>query len=84
MPKFANFLKELLSGKRKLEELSTITMSGECFAILQNKLPKKLKNPKGFILPYLIASLSVEKALIDLRASEIMHDDSLVQGKDPP
>ena len=34
MPKYAKFLKELLSNKRKLEELSTVTLSEECSIIL--------------------------------------------------
>ena len=86
MPKYAKFLKELLSNQRKLEELFTITLSEQCFVILQNKLPKKLKDPRVFTLPYLIGSLLVEKALANLKGSEIMHDDSLelylVQGKE--
>ena len=34
MPKYAKFLKELLSNKRKLEELAIVTLSEECSAIL--------------------------------------------------
>ena len=34
MSKYAKFLKELLSNKRRLEELSTVTLSEECSAIL--------------------------------------------------
>ena len=69
MPKYAKFLKDLLSNKRKLEELSTVTLSEECSAIVQNKLPKKLKDPGSFTIPCLIGSLSVDKALADLGAS---------------
>ena len=69
MPKYAKFLKELLSNKRKLEEPSTVILSEKCFAILQNKLPKKLKDPMSFTLPYLIGSMSVEKALVDPQVS---------------
>ena len=69
MPKFTKFLKELLSNKRKLEELFIVTLSEEWFAILQSKLPKKLKNLRSFTLPRLIGSLSVEKALANLGAS---------------
>ena len=69
MPKYARFLNKLLSNKRKVKELSTMTLSEECFAILQNKLPKKLKDPRSFTLPYLISNLVVEKALANLRAS---------------
>ena len=36
---------------------------------MQNKLPKKLKDLGSFTLPYLIGSLLVEKALMNLVAS---------------
>ena len=69
MQKYAKFLKELLSNKRKLEELSTVTLSEECLAILHNKIPKKPKDPGSFTLPCLNGNLLVEKALVDLEAN---------------
>ncbi|XP_022024609.1 uncharacterized protein LOC110924945 [Helianthus annuus] len=39
MPKYAKFLKDLLTNKKKLEELSTVILSEECSAVVQNKLP---------------------------------------------
>ena len=62
-------MKELLSNKRKLEELSTVTLGGECSAVLLNKLPRKLKDPGSFMIPCLIGDLPIEKALADLGAS---------------
>ncbi|KAK8935660.1 hypothetical protein KSP39_PZI013348 [Platanthera zijinensis] len=69
MPKYAKFLKDLISNKRKIEELSLVTLSEECSAILQNKLPQKLKDPGSFSIPCLIGDLQVNKALADLGAS---------------
>ncbi|KAK5836570.1 hypothetical protein PVK06_012362 [Gossypium arboreum] len=69
MPTYVKFLKELLTNKRKFEGLSTIELNEECSAILQNKLPTKLKDPESFTIPCLIGSLNVEKALVDLGAS---------------
>ncbi|XP_027347985.1 uncharacterized protein LOC113859397 [Abrus precatorius] len=69
MPKYAKFLKDLLSNKKKLEELATVTLNEECSAILQNKMPKKLKDPGSFTLPCLIGRLIVNRALADLGAS---------------
>ncbi|XP_076945863.1 uncharacterized protein LOC143617091 [Bidens hawaiensis] len=69
MPKYAKLLKEVLSNKKKLEELSCVTLNEECSAVLQNKLPKKMTNPSNFIIPCLIGSLSVSNALADLGAS---------------
>ncbi|KAK9050876.1 hypothetical protein SSX86_030154 [Deinandra increscens subsp. villosa] len=69
MPKYAKFLKDLLTNKRKLEELSTVTLNEECSAVLQNKLPQKMKDPGSFTIPCSIGSLSVSNALADLGAS---------------
>ncbi|XP_076924979.1 uncharacterized protein LOC143587619 [Bidens hawaiensis] len=69
MPKYAKFLKEVLSNKRKLEELSHIIPNEEFYAILQNKLPKKMIDPGIFIIPYLIRNLLVNNVLADLGAS---------------
>ncbi|XP_022041043.1 uncharacterized protein LOC110943612 [Helianthus annuus] len=69
MPKYAKFLKDILSNKKKLEELSQVTLNEECSAVLQNKLPKKMNDPGSFTIPCLIGSLSVINALADLGAS---------------
>ncbi|KAK5838916.1 hypothetical protein PVK06_007663 [Gossypium arboreum] len=69
MPTYAKFLKELLTNKRKFDDLSTVELNEECLTILQNKLPNKLKDPRSFTIPCLIGSLNVEKALADLGAN---------------
>ncbi|KAJ0513385.1 putative nucleotidyltransferase, Ribonuclease H [Helianthus annuus] len=69
MPKYAKFLKDLLTNKKKLEELSTVTLSEECSAVVQNKLPKKMTDPGSFTIPCLIGDLTVSHALADLGAS---------------
>ena len=69
MPRYAKFLKDLLSNKKKLEEISSAPIGVGCSAILLNKLPKKLKDPGSFTIPYLIGGMSVERALADLGAS---------------
>ena len=69
MPTYEIFLKELLTNKRKFEELSIVELNEECSTILQNKLPTKLKDPGSFTVPCLIGSLNVEKVLADLGAS---------------
>ncbi|GJT92361.1 putative nucleotidyltransferase, ribonuclease H [Tanacetum coccineum] len=69
MPKYAKFLKDLLTNKKKLEDLSTVIMSEECSAVLDGKLPKKMSDPGSFTIPCLIGNLSVHNALADLGAS---------------
>ncbi|XP_075480619.1 uncharacterized protein LOC142521276 [Primulina tabacum] len=69
MPSCAKFLKEILSNKRKLVDFETVKLSGECYAILQNKLPPKLKDPGSFSIPCTIGTSNFSKALCDLGAS---------------
>ncbi|KAG8491362.1 hypothetical protein CXB51_014485 [Gossypium anomalum] len=60
---------DLLVNKRKLDEASHVELNTVCSAILQNKLPQKLKDPGSFTIPCLIGSLDVNNALADLGAS---------------
>ena len=69
MPTYAKFLKEILSKKRKIEEDETVNLTEECSAIIQNKLPPKLKDPGSFSIPCVIGSEIVKKAMCDLGAS---------------
>ena len=49
MPAYAKFMKDILSRRRRLsEESDTIMLTEECSAILQRKLPPKLKDPGSF------------------------------------
>lgn len=47
MPRYAKFLKELFMNKRKLEEVSTVTLSEKHLAIISKKIPRKEKDPGG-------------------------------------
>ncbi|EOY19037.1 Uncharacterized protein TCM_043679 [Theobroma cacao] len=69
MPSYLKFLKEILTKKRKLEEFETVALIEECSAIIQNKLPPKLKDPGSFSIPCTIGSFKISKALCDLGAS---------------
>ncbi|XP_022864581.1 uncharacterized protein LOC111384524, partial [Olea europaea var. sylvestris] len=51
MPSYAKFMKDILSNKRKLEDNETVMLTEECSAILQHKLPPKLKDPGSFTIP---------------------------------
>ncbi|KAH9780125.1 hypothetical protein KPL71_007966 [Citrus sinensis] len=66
---YAKFMKEILSNKRKFEEHETVMLTEDCTAILQNKLPPKLKDPRSFNIPCTIGNTYFEKALCDLGAS---------------
>ncbi|GJW85902.1 reverse transcriptase domain-containing protein [Tanacetum coccineum] len=45
MPNYGKFLKELISNKHKIEQISTAFLRDESFVILQNKVPPKLRDP---------------------------------------
>jgi hypothetical protein len=69
MPSYAKFMKEVLTNKRKLEDYETVMLTEECSALLQNKLPPKLKDPGSFTIPCTIGDKYFEHALCDLGAS---------------
>ena len=68
MSNYAMFMKELMAKKRKLEDYVIVKLTEECSAILQRKLPHKVKDPGRFIIPWAIGNSPFEKALCDLRA----------------
>ena len=65
-PKYTKFLKDLLTNERRLEKASTVELSKKCSAILQNKMPYKLKDPGSFTIPCLTGDSIEEKALAGL------------------
>ncbi|KAM6578459.1 hypothetical protein CsatB_030296 [Cannabis sativa] len=69
MPTYLKFMKDILSKKRKLEEFEMVALTEECSAVLQKKLPPKLKDPGSFNIPCSIGGSIQTKALCDLGAS---------------
>ncbi|GJU22307.1 reverse transcriptase domain-containing protein [Tanacetum coccineum] len=69
MPSYGKFLKDLVSNKSKMEQISVAFLNEECLAIVQNKLPPKLGNPGSFLIPCTIAGSVKYLALADLGAS---------------
>jgi hypothetical protein len=69
MPSYAKFMKGILSRKLKLEDLDTVALTEECSAVLQQKLPPKLKDPGSFTIPCTIGNQLFSKCLCDLGAS---------------
>ncbi|XP_031095181.1 uncharacterized protein LOC115999474 [Ipomoea triloba] len=51
MSRYAKFLKDLLSNKRKLAKSATVVLGKECSAILHKSVPRKLKDPRSFTIP---------------------------------
>ena len=69
MPSYVKFMKDILSKKRRLSDFETGNLTEECSAILQRKLPQKLKDPCNFTIPYTIGNSIFERVLCDLGAS---------------
>ncbi|GKE17821.1 putative nucleotidyltransferase, ribonuclease H [Tanacetum coccineum] len=69
MPKYAKFIKDLLSNKAKFEETSKVTLNERCSVVLLNKIPLKEKDPGSFTIPCTIGRVGIDKALADLDAS---------------
>ncbi|XP_062100221.1 uncharacterized protein LOC133806104 [Humulus lupulus] len=77
MPNYANFMKEVMSKKRKLEDYEIVKLTEECSAIIKRQLPEKLKDPGSCTFPCVIGELHIEKALCNLGAKVIATTISL-------
>ena len=69
MPSYVKFMKKILANKKKFGEYETISLTEECNAILQKKLPLKLQDPSSFAIPFSIGNLLSCKVLCYLGAS---------------
>ncbi|XP_062107883.1 uncharacterized protein LOC133818823 [Humulus lupulus] len=69
MPSYVKFMKDILSKKRKMEDFETVALTEECSAILQKKLPPKLRDPGSFTIPCTIGRIEGINALCDFGAS---------------
>ena len=69
MPNYVKFMKEIMSNKKMLEAYGTMNFSENYSAIIQQKLPEKLKDPGSFIISCIIGEHTFRKALCDLGAS---------------
>ena len=66
---YAKFMKELLTGRRKPKDDENIELSENCSAILQRKLPPKMKDLGVFTIPCTVGNVNIGRALCDLGAS---------------
>ena len=69
MPSYVKFMKDILSQKRRLADSEIVNLTEECSAILQRKLPQKLKDTGCFTIPCTIGNAIFERALCNLGAS---------------
>jgi hypothetical protein len=69
IPSYAQFLKDLVTAKRKTNDPKKAFMTKQVSAILQCKLPLKYKDPGCPTITCMIGVSQIERALLDLRES---------------
>ena len=71
VPRYAKFLKELCTIKRKqkLKGCEKVQVGENVFAVIQRKLLAKCKDLGMFTIPCIIGNTQLEKAMLDLGAS---------------
>ena len=79
MPNNAKFLKEILNKKRKIAEEGIVNLTATCSAVIQQKLPAKMKDPGSFTIPCSIGKYEFKKTLCDSGASINLMPLSVVQ-----
>ena len=68
MPRYAKFLKELCTEKRRLKGNEKVSVGENVSTVFQKKLPPKYKDPGVFSILCKIGNLSSDGAMIDLGA----------------
>ena len=66
MSLYAKFLKEILSKKRKIVDEGIVNLTATYSAIIQQKLPTKMKDPGSFTIPCSIGKYEFKKAYVIL------------------
>ncbi|XP_052197255.1 uncharacterized protein LOC127804433, partial [Diospyros lotus] len=69
IPKYAKFLKDLCTHKRKLMGNEKINLGRNVSALIQPAMPAKCKDPGMFSIPCTIGDMQFSNALLDLGAS---------------
>ncbi|XP_023746537.1 uncharacterized protein LOC111894678 [Lactuca sativa] len=69
MPKYANFLKDLLTNRKNMEEESKVVLNENCSVTMLNKLPQKMGDPGSLTLPCPFGNLVTCYALVDSEIS---------------
>ncbi|KAL4348713.1 hypothetical protein GQ457_17G011790 [Hibiscus cannabinus] len=67
--RYARFLKDLCTTKRKLTGNEKVNLGENVSAVFQHKLPPKLKDQGMFSIPCKIGKVRIKRAMCDLRAS---------------
>ncbi|XP_042029851.1 uncharacterized protein LOC121776747 [Salvia splendens] len=66
MPDYLQFLKKIMSKKKKLVDYEIVSLTENCSAIIQQKMPAKMKDPGSFNISCVIGNDRQTKAICDL------------------
>nr|XP_016496113.1 PREDICTED: uncharacterized protein LOC107815110 [Nicotiana tabacum] len=66
MPGYAKMMKDLMSRKFDFQDLSTVTLTQTCSAVVTRPMAQKMSDPGSFTIPCTIGSYAFAKALCDL------------------
>ena len=80
IPQYANFMKDIMSKKRKLNEKGVVSLSSTCNAVIQKNFPVKIQDPGSFTIPYTMGNCEFGRALCDFGASINLMSLSIVKG----
>ncbi|CAN6685961.1 unnamed protein product [Malus baccata var. baccata] len=69
VPRYAKFLKELCTTRRRISNKEVVQVSENVSAVLQRKLPPKCKDPGSFTISCVIGNTKFEQCMLDLGAS---------------
>ncbi|XP_052874599.1 uncharacterized protein LOC108455421 [Gossypium arboreum] len=69
IPRYAKFLKELCTSKRRLIGNERVNVGENVSTVLQKKVPPKYKDQGMFAIPCEIGNIGIKKAMCDLGAS---------------
>ncbi|XP_027348133.1 uncharacterized protein LOC113859603 [Abrus precatorius] len=69
IPKYAKFLKDLCTHRRRLKGNEKVSMGRNVSAIIQSSIPPKCKDPGTFTIPCIIGSEQFSQAMLDLGPS---------------
>ncbi|XP_052114220.1 uncharacterized protein LOC107478948 [Arachis duranensis] len=68
-PPYMACLKSVFSEKKALRGDETVVLTKKCSALVQKKLPRKLLDPRSFLIPCTIGTITFEKSLCNLGSS---------------
>ncbi|CAM8962750.1 unnamed protein product [Rhodiola kirilowii] len=69
IPRYAKFLKELCTNRRRSTRYNQELMSRNVSAVIQRKVPPKCGDPGTYTIPCTIGNIRIENCMLDLGAS---------------